>query len=272
MSRISNTFNKLKEKGRSGLVAYVMAGHPYREATVPAVLALAEAGVDLVELGVPFSDPVADGPTIQAAGQKALEEGVLIADVLDMAAQIRKTEPNLPLLTMTYVNPILSMGYESFCRTATECGVDGVIIPDLPVEESSSFLRHADKVGLDNVALLAPTSIPKRVEKVCSASRGMVYYVSRLGVTGARAALDDNLIKTLEYLRSKITLPFVVGFGISTPQHAQEVGSHANGVVIGSALVKAIDHCRNDDELRTAVHSYIDPIVAALRHSKGALT
>ena len=270
MTRIATTFAALREEGRAGLVPYVMAGHPVREATVPAVLALIEAGADMVELGVPFSDPVADGPTIQSAGVEALRQGVLLPDVLEMVGAIRAQAPDTPLVTMTYVNPVFSMGYESFCGAAREAGLDGMIVPDLPVEESAPLVAAADAAGLAVIGLLAPTSIPDRIDRVSAASRELIYYVSRLGVTGARASLDDDLLETLTFLRKRLALPFVVGFGISTPEHAALVGRHVDGVVVGSALVAAMHEARTPEAAADAARRFIGPLAQALRQREGA--
>ncbi|MBE7560024.1 tryptophan synthase subunit alpha [bacterium] len=270
MTRITETFARLKAEHRAGLVAYVMAGHPFPEATPAIVRALILGGADMIELGVPFSDPVADGPTIQAAGQVALGQGVLLPEVFSIAKSIRSFAAQAPVLAMTYVNPIFSMGYEDFSRAAVEAGLDGVIVPDLPAEESGDLLAAADAAGLSVVGLLAPTSIPDRLQKVCAASREMVYYVSRLGVTGARASLDDELVSNLSYLRAHLPLPFVVGFGISTPEQAARVAPHADGVVVGSALVDAVKDARTPLDAAELALQFISPLADAVRQSQGA--
>lgn len=270
MSRITETFARLKGERRAGLVAYVMAGHPFPEATPAIVSALLLGGVDIIELGVPFSDPVADGPTIQAAGQVALSRGVLLLEVLGMAHEIRSAHATAPLLAMTYVNPVYSMGYEAFSAAAARAGLDGVIVPDLPAEESGDLLAAADAAGLSVIGLLAPTSLPNRLQKVCAASREMVYYVSRLGVTGARAALDADLVASLTYLRKHLPLPYVVGFGISTPEQAAQVAAYADGVVVGSALVDAVKDAATPTEAAELAKRFVSPLVDAVRQSQGA--
>ncbi len=227
---------------RPSLVAYVTCGDPDLATTRDVVLAAIEAGADVIELGVPFSDPVADGPVIQRASQRALQNGVTLADVLKLAAEVRQHAQSTGLIIFSYLNPILRMGLEKFCKVARHAGVDGALLTDLPVEEAGDYLREMRRNELATVFLAAPTSTDERLKRIAAASSGFVYAVSRTGVTGARQQLPEDAQKLVRRLRKHTKLPIVVGFGISTREQFAAVGEFADGAVIGSAIVETIEH------------------------------
>lgn len=240
MSRIAATFEKLREDGRKGLVGYLTVGYPTVEATLRAVPILVRAGCDVVELGIPFSDPLADGATIQRASFHALRNGVTPRTCLEVAARMRRSI-DVPLVFMTYYNPILSYGLEAFCTRCGEVGVDGLIVPDLPPDEGGELEKAASRHGLDVVYLLAPTSTEQRVRLVAEKSRGFIYLVSLAGVTGAREALPAEVEDFVSRVREVARQPLCVGFGISTPEQAQRVARVADGVIVGSKLIDLMD-------------------------------
>jgi len=232
---------KFKELGSStALIPFITAGHPSIEATYNIVLTLEKNGADIIELGIPFSDPLADGPTIQKSSQHALDTGVTPGKVLDMVREIRQ-KSQVPLIFMVYYNIILQMGEEKFIEEAVSAGIDGIIVPDLPLEEADSLRKYAEDGGVDLIFLLAPTSTNERIKALCSASRGFVYYVSLTGVTGTRSSLAVSIQEKVEAIKSNTKLPVCVGFGISTPEQAKAVSKHADGVIVGSALVEKIE-------------------------------
>src|SRR5215470_13350784 len=239
-SRISRRSAQLRASGEMGLVAYVTAGDPSLSATLEFVLALAEAGADVIELGVPFSDPLADGPTIQRASQRALEAGTALRGVLDLVRDIRKSS-EVALVLFSYYNPILQMGLEEFAAAASSAGADGVLATDLTPEEANDYLRIMRSHQLDTIFLAAPTSDDERLQKISAASSGFLYLISRTGVTGAKDALSDDLPSLLRRTRQFTNLPVAVGFGISLPGHVSVLGGLADGAVVGSALVAEIE-------------------------------
>jgi tryptophan synthase alpha chain len=234
INRIKNAFTK----GRPAFMPYVVLGYPTREASLEVVKTLADEGADLLELGFPFSDPLADGPTIQAATQKSLENGTTLKDCLAMARELRGRGIDTPALMMGYINPIMAYGLEKFVADAAEVGVDGFILPDLPPEEAEEFEALCSQRGLALVYLLAPTSGQERVKLVAEKSQGFVYLVSLLGVTGARSELSPDLADFVNRVRQETDKPLAVGFGIGNGAQAQLVGGIADGVIVGSALVK----------------------------------
>ncbi len=236
MSRITAAF----KKGRPALVGYLTVGYPTVDTTVDACLALAEAGCDLIELGIPFSDPLADGATIQKASQAALDSGTTPQRCLDVALRVRQ-KTGVPLLFMSYYNPILAMGVEGFCASSKQAGVDGFLVVDLPPEEGGDLEAESKAHGLDMVYLLAPTSTPERVKTVAQHSSGFIYLVSLTGVTGARQALPPELEQFVARVRPQTSLPLAVGFGISSAEQAARVARVADGVVVGSRLVQLLD-------------------------------
>lgn len=239
MNRVTKSFARLKKQGRCGLVAYVTCGDPGVDETVEIVLALAEAGADAIELGIPFSDPIADGPVIQAASWRALQRGTTIDDVVAIARRVR-SKSAVPLIAFSYLNPLMRYGVERFAANAVEAGIDSLLVTDLPPESAGEVRRALKSRGLGSVFLLAPTSSDDRVRLVDRASDGFIYYVSTTGVTGARRDLDDGLVSRLEAIRGQVSKPLAVGFGISKHEHYRALAGKCDAVVVGSAIVRAI--------------------------------
>lgn len=226
---------------KPALVAYVTCGDPDLATTRELILAAIEAGADAIELGVPFSDPVADGPVIQRASERALKQGTSLAHVLTLAAEIRQQAQSTGLIVFSYLNPILRMGMDKFCKVARAAGIDGVLVTDLPVEEAGDYLRAMAQYDLSPVFLAAPTSPDERLRRIAAASRGFVYAVSRTGVTGQRQQLAEDARKLVKRLRRVTKLPIALGFGISSSEQFAEVGSFADAVVVGSAIVQTVE-------------------------------
>ena len=257
MSRLESVF---KQKQHKALIAYITVGYPSIDATLKMVPLLAECGCDIVELGIPFSDPMADGATIQQASFKALKNGVTTALCLDIAKQISK-KTNVPLVFMTYYNPIYRYGLEKFCHDCVASGIDGLIVPELPPEEGDELGNLAGKSGVDLIYLLAPTSVDERIRLVASKSRGFIYLVSIAGVTGARNELPPDLGKYITKVKLFAKQPVCVGFGISTPEQAAQVAKTADGVIIGSKLIQLME---TDDTVMTATQGFIREVRKAL--------
>jgi len=245
---------------KPALVAYVTCGDPDLATTREIILAAVEAGADAIELGVPFSDPVADGPVIQRASERALKQGTSLAQVLTLAAEIRQQAQSTGLIVFTYLNPILRMGLDRFCKVARAAGVDGALITDLPVEEAGEYLTAMREHDLSPVFLAAPTSPDERLRRIAEASRGFVYAVSRTGVTGQRQQLAEDARKLVKRLRRVTKLPIALGFGISTPEQFAEVGGFADAVVVGSAIVETIE--RNKGREAAAVGGFVRQLSA----------
>ena len=252
MGRIEERFEELGRRGRAALMPYLTMGYPASDSALQLVPALAEAGADLIELGVPFSDPLADGATIQASSQRALENGMTLAVCLDQAAALRACGLTIPFVLMGYYNPVLQLGIERFARRAAAAGIDGLIVPDLPPEESGELQATLRRHGIDLIFLLAPTADDVRVRAVAARASGYLYLVSLVGVTGARDRLPAGLESFVARVRAASDLPLAVGFGIATPAQAARVARIAEGVIVGSALIGAI----GDSE---------DPVTAAQR-------
>jgi len=242
-------FARLGTERRLALIAYLTVGYPRLDVTPFLVEAAAQSGADGIELGIPFSDPLADGRTIQAASQLALQEGMTVVRALETAASAR-TKTDVPLLFMTYVNPILAFGLERFCRAAADAGVDGLIVPDLPPTESAELRRAADTSQIDLVFFVAPTSSEAGIEAACRAATGFIYCIAVTGVTGARAQLDPALLPLIETVRRHTTLPIVVGFGISRREHLNALQGKADGVIVASALLDVIAQSPEDPTSR----------------------
>ena len=240
MARIADRLALRKEAGRPAFVAFLTAGDPSLERTVSAALELERAGVDVLELGVPFSDPLADGPVIQRSSERALARGVTLARVLEAVRQIRRSS-QLPLVLFSYLNPLLQRGLERVAREAAEAGVDGVLVTDMPPEEGGEWIHAARAAGLDTIFLASPTSPDERLRKVAEASRGFVYAISRTGVTGERQALSDDARPLVARLHKLTRVPVALGFGISTPEQVKEAALAADAVVVGSALVRFLE-------------------------------
>jgi tryptophan synthase alpha chain len=240
MTRIGQRFRLLRAHGRKAFVGFVTAGDPSLERTVELALELEDAGVDVLELGVPFSDPLADGPVIQRASERALRNGTSLAAVLGAVREIRRRS-EIPLLLFSYLNPLMRHGLARLAADAADSGVDGVLVTDLPPEEAGGWVSLARQAGLDTVFLAAPTSSPERLRRTAEASRGFVYAVSRTGVTGEREALSEDARPLVERLRQLAEQPVALGFGVSTPDQVAEVAALADGVVVGSALVRRLE-------------------------------
>jgi tryptophan synthase alpha chain len=240
MGRIGERFARRRAEGRPAFVAFLTAGDPSLDRTVEAAIALAAAGADVLELGVPFSDPLADGPVIQRASERALARGVTLPGVLEAVRRIRERS-ELPLLLFSYYNPLLQHGLGRVAREAKRAGVDGALVTDLPPEEAGEWIDVARSADLDTVFLASPTSPPERLRAVAEASRGFVYAISRTGVTGERQALSDDARPLVERLRALTDVPVALGFGLSTPEQVREAAGVADGVVVGSALVRFLE-------------------------------
>lgn len=239
MTRIGRRFEALRREGRKAFIGFVTAGDPTPEQTAPIALALEQAGVDILELGVPFSDPMADGPSIQASSQRALAAGMTLDKLFEQVRLIRRTS-DLPILLMSYLNPILQRGFVRFATECRDAGVDGILATDLSPDEASEWRAVAQGHGLDTIFLAAPTSTQERIRLVAGLSSGFVYCISRTGVTGVRADLTEGLEDLLARVRAETPLPLAVGFGISRPEHVQAVWRFADGAIVGSALVEVI--------------------------------
>jgi tryptophan synthase alpha chain len=273
-TRISKRFAELRDAGELGIVAYITAGDPTLDATLRHVLGLAEAGADVIELGVPFSDPLADGPTIQRASERALKSGTTLRGVLDLVRRIRQSS-QVPLVLFSYFNPILQFGLEKFAAAAAESGADGVLVTDLTPEESEDYRRILKARGLDTIFLAAPTSSDERLQKIAVCSSGFLYLISRTGVTGAKDALPDDLPALLRRAHRFTQLPIAVGFGISLPGHVSVLGGLADAAVVGSALVAEIEKATSVDAacaaLRDRVHSLKDAARRGLSRREATL-
>ncbi|MCW8848023.1 MAG: tryptophan synthase subunit alpha [Sedimenticola sp.] len=264
MSRIGQRFKQLEEQSRVALIPFVTAGDPNPAITVPLMHAMVEAGADIIELGVPFSDPMADGPVIQRASERALEHGVSLRDVLGMVSQFRASDTTTPVVLMGYLNPVEVMGYEAFAEAAAEAGVDGLLTVDLPPEEADDLLAAIKPKGIDPIFLIAPTTTDERMQRICDAASGFVYYVSVKGITGAsHLAIGEVAAKTAQ-IRKHTTLPVGVGFGISSAEKAQAVAQVGDAVIVGSVLVKRIEELNErPDEIAPAIAQ----ILSAMRQA-----
>lgn len=262
-TRIGRLFERVARERRPALIAYITAGDPTPERTPALVAALERGGASLIELGVPFSDPIADGPVIQRGSERALRAGTTVARVLEIAGEIRK-HSQIPLLLFTYMNPILRYGLESLARDAVARGIDGCLLTDLSVEEAEPYVSAMRKAGLDTVFLAAPTSTPRRLELVSRYSTGFVYLVSRTGVTGERANLSDGVAPLVQAMRRVTSLPLAVGFGISTADQARAVGAVADGVAVGSAFVRLIEQNAADPALETKLEALARELASGL--------
>ncbi len=263
--RIFRRFAELRASGELGIVAYITAGDPTLDATLKFVLALADAGADVIELGVPFSDPLADGPTIQRASERALKSGTTLAGVLALVRRIRQFS-QVPLVLFSYYNPILQMGLEKFAAAAAQAGADGVLATDLTPEESEEYRRILHSHDLDTIFLAAPTSSDERLEKIAAVTSGFLYIISRTGVTGAKDSLPDELPSLLRRARHFADLPIAVGFGISLPGHVSVLGGLADAAVVGSALVSEIENSSSLDAAAKSLRDRIQKLKEAARH------
>jgi len=239
MSMIEERFRKLKARGKKAFIPYIMVGYPSLEDTKNVLILFEECGADVVELGVPFTDPLADGPIIQRASEMALLQGITLRKVIAFVRVLRQSI-RVPLVLMTYYNPVFKYGEEAFVKDAKDAGVDGLIIPDLPPDEAGNLIQYAKTESLDTIFLLAPTSNAERIKKVAKASRGFIYYVSVTGITGSRLLLDGSLEIFISGIRKYTDKPIAVGFGVSSPEEASSVSKVSDGVIVGSAIVKRL--------------------------------
>lgn len=237
MSRIATVFAKCKHEGRAAFIPFIMAGDPNLEASAKILDALPAAGADIIELGIPFSDPMADGPAIQAAGLRSLQAGTTLNAIIAQAGEFRKKHAQVPLVLMGYLNPVYNYGYEQFAKDAEAAGIDGIIIVDLPPEEADELEPLLTKHGISLVRLIAPTSVPERLPLLVKGASGYLYYVSITGITGAGSATSADIEKNIAAIRKVTDLPIAVGFGVKTAEQVKTIGKLADGVVVGSAIV-----------------------------------
>ena len=263
-TRISRMFDGLRQTGRKGLIAYLTAGDPSPDRTPALVEALVRGGADLIELGVPFSDPIADGPVIQRAGERALAAGTSLRKVLEIAGEIRRRS-EVPLLLFTYLNPVVKYGLEELARDAAACGIDGCLLTDASVEEAGEYVEAMHRHGLDTVFLAAPPRTQRRLKLVARYSTGFVYLVSRTGVTGERDSLSGQAGPLVEAMRTETDLPLAVGFGISRPEQVAEAGRGVEAVIVGSAIVRMIEKNADNPSLELQLESF----VRELKHGFG---
>jgi tryptophan synthase alpha chain len=262
-SRLTEVFEREKGKGAKALVTFITAGFPDLESTESMIHALSKAGADIIELGIPFSDPMADGATIQASSEKALQAGTTPEDVLSLVKRVRKTN-QVPIILFGYYNPIFAYGPERFARDAHKAGADGLLVVDLPPEESNELKRHTDRCGLDLIFLITPTSDEGRLQLVADQARGFVYFVAVTGVTGARKELPKNARNKIKSARSFIDLPIAIGFGISTPEQAITVSRWADGVIVGSAIIKLIEQYQESPKILNQVSKFVSSLKKAI--------
>ena len=258
MTRIDDCFARLRAQGRKAFVSYIMAGDPDVATSLALMKGLPAAGVDVIELGMPFTDPMADGPTIQLAGQRALEGGQTLQKTLDMVAEFRKGDNTTPIVMMGYYNPIYSRGVERFLADATAAGVDGLIVVDLPPEEDEELCIPANRAGMNFIRLATPTTDDRRLPKVLQNTSGFVYYVSITGITGAAAAEATDVAPEVARIKAATDLPVIVGFGIRSPETARAIASVADGAVVGTAIVKLVEAKRPVAEILTFVKGLAD--------------
>ncbi len=262
MSRLAAHFTALQAKQAKALVTFITAGDPDLPTTEEMIYLLEDAGADIIELGVPFSDPMADGPTIQLSSERALASGTTLHGILEVVTRVR-VRSRIPIILMGYLNPVHAYGYDNFCRDAAKAGVDGVLLVDMPPEESQDLTAPARRYGLDVIFLLTPTSDAARIAAVDRLGSGFIYYVTVTGVTGARASVSDTLALELSRVKKTIALPVMAGFGISTPAQAAEVSRLADGVVVGSAIVKLFEQY-SGVELKQQLRRYVSELKQAL--------
>jgi tryptophan synthase alpha chain len=262
--RIDRRFEELREQGRAGLVTFTMAGDPDHNKSLEILLSLPDAGADLIEIGMPFTDPVADGPAIQSAGQRALEGGANMHNTLKIVRQFRKSDENTPLILMGYLNPVMAFGYEKFMKDAHEAGVDGLIIVDLPPEEDQEVRELAFQFELDMIRLVTPTTDERRLPAVLDKASGLLYFVSIAGVTGTASVNSESVGEYLENLRQYTDLPVAAGFGIKTPRDVAAIGEFADAVVVGSAIVNTVAEYKDSSELTEKVIQQVRELRSAL--------
>lgn len=268
MNRIERRFGELAAKREPAFIPYVTAGDPTLARTAELVFELERAGADIIEFGVPFSDPVADGVVNQEAAQRALKHGVSLHDIVALVRRLR-TKTQIPIVLFTYYNPVLAYGIDAFANDAANAGVDGVLCVDLPPEEAAGYKRLLDGKGIATIFLIAPTSTPARIELIAKSSAGFVYYVSRTGVTGERASVEASVKGMVAEIKRHTAIPVAVGFGISTPAQAAEVASYADGVIVGSAIVRMIGQLGDTPEMPGKVGAFVRSLVEAAKCPTG---
>jgi tryptophan synthase alpha chain len=264
MGRIGTKFESLRGKKENALIVYLTAGDPSLSVTKKLIFGLEKAGVDILEIGVPFSDPTADGPVIQDASQRALKVGTTLEGVLNLVTEVRKVS-EIPIVLFGYFNPIFAYGVKRFAGAARRAGVDGVLVVDLPYEEAKELRIYTDAVGIDFISLIAPTTDGKRLNKIAADATGFLYYISITGITGTAAPKIENIKTAVNKIRKITKLPIAVGFGISKPQQVREIARFADGVVIGSAVVRLIDENKKNPDLVRIVSNYAGEIKNSLR-------
>ncbi len=264
MNRIDARFAALRHAGRAGLIPFVTAGDPSADATVPVLHALVEAGADAIEIGVPFSDPMADGPVIQRASERALARGVGLRRVLSMVTEFRTRDASTPIVLMGYLNPLEIYGYERFARDAQAAGVDGILMVDSPVEEAAELTPLLARFGIEQIFLAAPTTADARLARVLERARGFLYYVSFAGITGADKIEMGDVLGSVQAIRAATSTPVAVGFGVKDPQQAASIAAFADAVVIGSALVEVLAACADATAAAHAARSFLSPVRAAM--------
>jgi len=257
MSKIARIFKELRAKGKKAFIPYIMAGDPTLNDTKRFIRELSDAGADIIELGVPFTDPLADGPTIQRAGERALKQGVTLRKVLALIEEIRQ-DSKIPLILMTYYNPVFKYGIEAFVKEAVRVGVNGIIIPDLIPDEADELRSFTKKYKLDTIFLLAPTSTEERIKKAVKATTAFIYYVSITGITGAKLSMDTSMKDTLSLIKTITRKPVAVGFGVSTPEEASAVAALADGVIVGSAIVRLISEGKDIKDFAKSLRKAIN--------------
>jgi len=256
VNRIDRKFKELKTVHKKAFIAFITAGYPNLSVTERLILEFAKIGVDIIELGVPFSDPLADGPVIQESSQEALKKNTHLIDILNLVRRVRKVV-DIPISLMTYYNPVFCFGEERFIRKAKDYGVDGVIVPDLPPEEGRSFIKCANRAGIDVICFLSPTSSLERIKFISKVSKGFIYYVSLTGVTGMRKNLPQGLINNVAEIKKYTQKPVCVGFGVSNPLQVKQIYKFADGVIVGSAIVKKIKDNRGKPDLVKRVSNFV---------------
>ena len=261
--KIEEVLHRLKDRGEKALIIYITAGDPDLEVTEKLVCSIAKAGADIVELGIPFSDPLADGVTIQQASQRALRSNTNIPQILSTIVRIREKSP-IPLALMTYYNPIYCYGLDRFVIDSKKAGVDGFIVPDLPLEESEEFRDITDRAGMDLISFLAPTSTSERIATITQSARGFIYCVSVTGVTGVRKEFSTKIVEMIEKIRLYSDIPLAIGFGISNPKQAKEATRYADAVIVGSAIIKLIEDYRGD---LSKTLSQVDNFIKSLKEA-----
>ena len=266
MNRIEEKFAQLKKKSRKAFVSYITAGDPNLERTEELVLALERAGTDIIELGIPFSDPLADGKTNQAAAERALKNNVTLKQVINLVKNLRQ-KTQIPIIFFTYINPVYQYGYEKFAEDAAKAGVDGVLALDMPPEEVSPLKIELDKNGVNSIFLIAPTSTEARIKKITSQANGFIYYVSRTGVTGEQKSMSGDIEEHINLIKKYSEIPVVVGFGVSNPNHVREISKFADGVVVGSAIVRRIGEGGDSDDMVKNIEKFVKELTKPLRIS-----